>query len=70
MTIPPASAPIVKVAVAKIITSRRASPSAVPIVSTIEKPHGDQAPAKPATAAVTAPKATSKLSMAWPSGSR
>src|SRR5436190_23570090 len=44
-------APGAKVALAAIVVPRRPSSPARPIVSTIEKPQGDQAPVSPITSA-------------------
>ena len=59
---PPSTAPAAKVAHAVVVTPRRSSPSPVPIVSSIEKPHGDHAPATPATSAVSAAGIATALS--------
>ena len=59
VTTPPISVPSANVALAASVAARRASPSALPIVSTIEKPHGDHAPVTPAIAAVIAAQTAS-----------
>ena len=54
MSMPPSTAPGAKVAQAAIVVRRLAPSPASPIVSTIENPHGDQAPVRPIKSAAPA----------------
>src|SRR2546423_279716 len=61
VTTPPRRAPGAKVAQAASVVRRLAPSPASPIVSTIENPHGDQAPVRPTKRAAAARVSSSKL---------
>src|SRR5919204_4083358 len=69
VAIPPRTAPGTNVAQAAIVVDRRPSSPASPIVSTIEKPQGDQAPVRPINTAAAARLNSSALTGVSPHAS-